>query len=414
MMRSRNNSEYRTCSRAIDLLSWILVVATSTGVLAGDTAELRHGGILSGEIKPYARDSDRGQLIQVGPGMTLAIPDAEIRRVRDDDPVIAEYEQLVGKMPDTPEGHWELSVWCNQKVLHAQRERHLRRVIELAPNHGPARQALGYAPQGNGWVLNTALRRERGMLRDGGKWKLAEDVIASKSMRDSELARKEWLQMVPRWKTLAAKGGRNGQDALAQLQAINDPYADEAVAKEFQGAKDSDRFPRAFWLEILMRLRTSIAMNTIVEAGMNDSSVSIRESCLEFLQEFGKEQAIPYYVSRLKDKDNRVVRRAGRALQYLNDPEIALALVDALVTTHVGELPKGNDTNVTMTPSGGGGLSLGGGPTRVRAESRNSEVHIALLELVPKGVDFQYDKQAWRVYFAKQLAPSPGDLRRDL
>ncbi len=404
---------------AIPLLSLFFaqVAGPTQSVRADDVAELKNGGTLSGEITPYSKASGNGQLIQLSPALALAIPEVEFRRVREDDEKIAEYRRRLSAMPDTAAAHWTMSQWCNGEHLNEQNERHLRRTIELDPNHGPARQLLGYAPNGNSWVKDSAQRRERGMLRDEGKWRLAEDVIVLRASDDQDKARKEWVRTLARWKKQAAKGGQSGQDAAQEIQRIDDPRADIAVVEQFTKGEDINRFPRLMWLEILGRLRTSAAMNAIVEAAMNDRSRSIQERCIELLNEKGKYQAIPYYLSKLSDPNNAVVNSAGRVLQEVNDPEIALALVEAIWTKHETMSAPGNEMNIAMgndgNQQGGGGLQTGGGPTKKTYYLKNPEVLAALLEVVDEDVNFQYDKERWRLYFASKLAPSPGDLRRD-
>ena len=59
----------------------------------------------------------------------------------------AEYERIRPTYADTAAAQWELAQWCREHKLTAQRETHLRRVIELEPNHVEARHALGYSQQ---------------------------------------------------------------------------------------------------------------------------------------------------------------------------------------------------------------------------------------------------------------------------
>lgn len=387
--------------------------AVAADVIGNGTAELRHGGSLSGDIAEYASGNSRGKLIRVEAGLLLALPDVEIRRLVTDEEKMAEYRRRADAAPETAEAHWELSRWCNGERMYPQKLRHLQHVLDLDPNHGPARQELGYEPTDNGWAKRTAVRRERGMLRDGGTWRFAEEVSVLKEEKDAELARKGWTRTLASLRTQVRRGGPRGTEAMNEIHGISDPYADVAVARELLSGKTSGPFRRELWIEILGRLKTPTAVDALVKTGMNDSSAQIRELCFERLKEHGAQQAIGYYVSRLKDSDNRVVRRAGRALTEINHPEIALDLVEALQTTHrMAEAPR-NETNVTMSPNGGGGMQLGGKPKVIERDVPNPSVLDALRQLVPEDVNFQYDEDAWRQYFARRLAPPPGDLRRD-
>lgn len=387
--------------------------AMAVEAIGSGTAELRHGGSLSGAIAEYATEKSRGKLLRLEPGLLLALPDVEIRRLHTDEEQIAEYRRRADAAPDTAEAHWELSRWCNGQRMYAQKERHLRHVLELDPNHGPARQELGYEPIDNGWAKRTAVRRERGMLRDGGSWRFAEEVSVLREEKETELARKGWTRKLASLRTQVARGGPRAIEAMTEIRSISDPHADSAVARELLSGKPAGPLRRELWIDILGRLKTPTAVDALVKTAMDDPSAQIRELCFERLKEYGKYQAIGYYVSRLKDSDNRVVGKAGRALIELNHPEIALDLVEAIKTKHRRVTAAGNDTNVSMSPNGGGGLQMGGKPQVRDDYIANPSVLEALRQLVPDGVNFQYDQDAWRQYFAQRLAPTPGDLRRD-
>lgn len=381
------------------------------------SADLRYGGTLPGEISQYEGATGKGRLIRISPKLMLAVPEVEIRRVKENDETMEQYRRLVSTVPQTAEAHWELSRWCNEKRLTAQRDRHLERTIELDPNHGPARQLLGFEPDGkNGWIASVALRRERGLVRDGGKWRYAEEVISSHAGEEQMLGRKEWLRKLAGLKKQVMRGGPKGAEAMREIETINDLLADEAVAAEFNDVSDRALFSRHMWLETLGKLRTPISINTIVNAALNDSSPSIRERCYELLNEYGKFQAIPYFVHQLKDKNNAVVKRAARALVEVNDPEIVLDLIDALVTTHTFERSPGNEMNIGMSRDGSGGvggMSMGGKKVVETRAIKNPDVLTALLEIIPDDVNYQYEQNAWRIYFANKLSPGVRDLRRD-
>lgn len=391
---------------------------SATGSVAADplgsgTAELRYGGSLTGSIADYTSGKSRGKLIRLDPGLLLALPDVEIRQLETDEEKLAEYQRLVAAAPETAEAHWELSRWCNAQRMYAQKERHLRHVLELDPNHGPARQELDYEPTEDGWAKRTAVRRERGMIRDGGAWRFAEEVSVLRNEKETELARKGWIRTLAGLRTQILRRGPRGAEAMSQLLGISDPHADAAVARELLSGKSDGPIRREVWIEILGRLKTPTAVDALIKTSMNDPSASIRDLCFERLKEHGKYQAITYYVSQLRDSDNRVVNSAGRALIELNHPEIALDLVDAIKTKHRRVIAPGNDTNVSMSPTGGGGMQFGGKAQVIEKEVANPSVLEALRQLVPEGVNYQYDQDAWRQYFARLLAPRPGDLRRD-
>lgn len=423
----RHNRLNPPCCRA-HLLAVALLFFQAASVSAQDAStepssqpqgpaviDLRNGGTLSGSTMPYRSGQVDGQLITFDTGLRIAISDAIVNRIRSEDEKLAEYQSLLEKMRDVPEDHWKMVQWCQGASMYAHKERHLRRVVELDPNHASARQELGYMPLGNQWVKRDSFMRSRGMVREKGKWRFAEEVAAMDEGQQIDDQRKEWLKKLPSLKTQAVRSGPKSAEALAQIQNINDPAADEAVVKEYVSGKDAARFPPRLWLEILTRLRTPMSVQTLIRASLEDTSEINRQLCFDALNVFGKYQAISVYLSLLRDKDNAVVRRAGRALIEVNDPEIALELVDALRTKHVYESAPGNDTNVAMTPNGSGSTQFGNKRVRIVKEHENPEVLSALLETIgdDEDVDYLYDTARWRRHFALRLGPPTGDLRRD-
>ncbi len=380
-------------------------------------ADLRHGGTLRGQFRPVEGDRFRGQEIYLDDGLRLVLPDVEFRRFRGPEERMVEYRNRLATLEDTADAHMEMSRWCNSVGLRDQKDRHLRRVIELAPNEATARQELGYMPFENGWVKIESLRRKRGMLRDGGRWRFAEEVLNQGDGQDFELQRKEWIKKLNGIKVRIRRGGVSGNEAQAELMAINDRAADQAIVKEFRDTRTYNTTMRRQWLRIMARLNTGLTTTTIIQSSMNDVSATIQEDCLDLVRGEYKYRAMAYYLNHLGSNDNAVVGLAGRALAEINDPEIALSLVDALVTEHTSIVQPGNDTNVGMSRDnsgpGGGGMQFGGKAQKITRSLENPEVLTALLELVPDDVNYMYDEERWRNYFAMKMAPPPGDLRRD-
>ncbi|MCA9240440.1 MAG: hypothetical protein KDA37_09580, partial [Planctomycetales bacterium] len=103
--------------------------------------------------------------------------------------------------------------------------------------------------------------------------------------------------------------------------------------------------------------------------------------------------------------------RAAEALRVVGDPDVASALVDALVTTH--QFQVGRDTpKDTYAMDSRGGFSFGGGNAKVKkVDMKNPAVRTALVELT--GENFGFDQDAWRRWLATRMAKTEVDLRRD-
>src|SRR5207248_3291145 len=95
-------------------------------------------------------------------GVTLTLPASIVRETIRQSPAELEYSKLGPTAADTVDGQWELAEWCRKNSLARQREIHLRRVVELYPNHQQARFALGYQYQQGQWVTRSDARRQEG------------------------------------------------------------------------------------------------------------------------------------------------------------------------------------------------------------------------------------------------------------
>ncbi len=106
------------------------------------------------------------------------------------------------------------------------------------------------------------------------------------------------------------------------------------------------------------------------------------------------------------------MKRAARALSYFPEPEIALSLVDALVTEHKTVTPASGATNAGFGGDGSSGLSYGG-KAQVRTDKIENPSVYALLRQIEPDADYGYNELRWRMHFANRLSSYSGDMRRD-
>ena len=115
---------------------------------------------------------------------------------------------------------------------------------------------------------------------------------------------------------------------------------------------------------------------------------------------------------------------AAIGLGRMKDPSAIGPLIDALVTVHKFKIVKpGGDNAMSGTfgtgprgsgaPSGGIGMSAGGGPTH--HPPKHQPIRPCWMRLVAlTGQNFNFDKQAWKYWYAAQKkAPASLDARRD-
>ena len=399
---------------------WLLGLAASVAPITrstADTVELSGGGHVSGIVKRVDAEPSPYVVVKLEDELYLKLPESRVRRVVKSDE-LAEYRRLVVAAGDDAERHYRLAIWCKTQVAEAglpllpQYRYHMQRAIALDPEHEDARASLKYVRHRGGWAKYADVKRAEGLISVAGRWKLPEVEAAEQRKKQTDVQAKKWIRKVSR---LCASAQRGNAEALAELRAIEDPLAAEAVARELdasRGNRSQNRQLRSLWLSLLSKFQNQTAVKALVKAGVEESDDVIREAALESLQQYGRSSAIATYTAMLKSNDNGDVLRAARALSFFPDPELAMTYVDALVTSHKKvEAPRAG-TNAGFSSNGSGGFATGGKPKVIVRNLKNPPA-LTLLKMIEPGVDFGYNESRWREYFAHKWASYSGDLRRD-
>lgn len=387
-----------------------LVIFLIALVSRADVVELRGGGQIEGSVKRVAQEKAPYAVIQIDPKLQIAIPESQIARVAVSTS-LEEYRQQAKATQDDADAHYELARWCKGKTLLAQYRHHLQRAISIDPDHAKARAALGYVEHEGKWIRHSQLQKSRGLISVAGRYRLPEEVALLDAQSEVDVDAKRWVREISRMRAAVLRGGDKGAEASASLAAIEDPRAAPAMATELVENVKQPQSLRLFWIERLSQFANRPALEALTKVGLNDSDSVVREKALEVLAKIAPSTAIATYTPMLKSNDNAIVNRAANALAYFPDPELALTLVDALVTEHKKEIPADQSTTVGFGGNGGG-LSSGGKAKIVVTQLQNPPVLAVLRDIVPDA-DFGYDETQWRQYFARQLSSYQGDMRRD-
>ncbi len=418
--------------RPVSVPPTLLAILVSVGLasigttqLRADTVELSGGGHLTGKVKRLA--GKKMVIVQVDDDIRVALPESRVRRVVMSSQ-LSQYEQRVIQAGDDAESHYQLGIWCVRTKdfpgdSNYYKQHHMRRAIELDPDHSDARASLGFTKEKGQWIRNVDLMRHRGMIRaSGGGWQLPE-AVALKDFRDrNDVASKKWIKEVKRLTAIVLRGSAKKAEALATLSAIDDPLAAEAIArqlKESRGKRVQGRDLRMLWIKLLDRFRNIISVEALVLAGIDEPDDYVREAALEKLKKYGWGSAVATYMPMLTSNSNSLVNRAARALSWFPDPELALSYVDALVTKHKTEIGGGPGMQVGIggregagVGGVGGGMAMGGKKT-VYIEHKQNPAVLGLLNTIEPDANYGYDEQSWRAHFAAKLTFYEGDLRRD-
>ncbi len=389
-----------------------LTLSLTVGTAYADVVELRSGGQVEGAVKRVEQERASFVIVEVDAKVKIAIPESQVARVAESAD-LEEYRQRVKATKEDANEHYELARWCKGKQLHAQSKYHYQRAISIDPEHKESRGALGYIEHDGKWIRTTELRKIRGMISVAGRDRLPEEVALRDARDEADLSVKLWNREVAKLRAAVLRGGDKAAEATATLVNINDPNVAWAMANELLSFSNQPTTMRLFWIERLSFFANRPAMEALVKTGLYDPDAVVQEKALEALQKISPENAIANYVPLLKSNDNVTVRRAAKALAYFPDPELALALVDALVTEHKSVTQSGAGLSPSFGSDGSGGMSAGGGKPVVRTDRVENPPVLSLLREIEPNADFGYSQARWREHFAAQLSSYSGNMRRD-
>lgn len=396
---------------------WLVAMVCSGGLgvpqpACGDVVQVRGGGRVDGQVKRVDNAKLPYAVVEVDPGLKIALPQSRIARVADAES-LAEYRQRATDAPQDADAHFELGRWCKQAHLNAQAEHHFQRAIRIDPDHRRARASLGYTKHDGQWVRIGDLQQSRGLVRYGGRYRIPADVAIAQAKEEAEAKARQWTKEIERLVKQLGRADR-ANEAWAALGNINDPAASAAFGKLLTKGRNHPRQWRMFWINKLVELDSPDGVSPLLQVGLSDRDMVVREKALETLAEVAPLAAIAFYTPMLRSNDNTVVRQAADALSYFPDPALAMPLVKALITEHKTVIPgDDNRMSVSFGNVGGGGLTAGGSPTRtVVNRVENSSVLTALREIFPDA-NYGFNQVHWRQFLSEQFGSLEGDMRRD-
>ncbi len=402
------------------LLSWLLaasVVGVGPAAARAEIFRLTHGGQVEGQWLNRTQARPDAYEVELLGGGQITLPADVVQEVIVQSEMQRRYEELLPKVPNTVEGHLEMAERCRKAGLKQQREFHLRRVLELDPDQADARRGLGYSRVAGQWTRADEWFEKQGYVRHGGAWRLAQEVELD-TQRDRQLvAEKEWRKRLQVWRNAVVRGRNDAGEALAQLRAVDNPMAIAGLAEMLDNQEELKQL-KLLYIDLLGKFNHPSAVAALLKHAMTDPDEEVRDRSIDAARINGLQQGVFYLSRLLKDKDNQVVNRAGKTLGRLGDPSAVPALIDALVTKHRYRVQPGGapgSIGGSFSPQGGGGMQVAGKAIVIEKDLANSEVLAALVALVPPGVNFAYDKAAWKNWYATQQLNAPGtSLRRDL
>jgi hypothetical protein len=174
----------------------------------------------------------------------------------------------------------------------------------------------------------------------------------------------------------------------------------------------------AFLMDLLIKMPDYLTYSVFVEIAMESPNSQLQQEALELLNrtDLSREYAFMRFWNELLSASTRdkeyipKIDRAGSNLQGFADKRAIPILIDRLlskVTTTV----KTQGSQSFNRDGSGGGMSTGG-----EKKIENFYQHQTILNAlvgIAEGESYNYDQQAWRLWYARKYAKTNMDLRRD-
>lgn len=400
----KNNWLIRT---AVLVLVGVLVASMP---LLADEFHLVTGGRLIGDMLNPDQSPRTHYEIQTAHGR-LVLDKKQVERVVVKPVALKQYEQAVPKVKNTVAGHWEMAQKCSRAELWPQRDFHLAQVLKLDPNHEEARRLLGYTQIDNRWQRTDVWLRQQGYVRYKKRWRLPQEIAADMAAEKRLQEEVQLKVQINRWRTTIVKGRSGSDQAMRELEAIDNPLAAPILAR-LLGQKNEPRMLKLIYVDLLSKLSGPVAVDALVDRVMQDRDEQVREVCLEQLRKWKSRRAIVAFVIQLRSSNNMEINQAGYALGQIGHADAIVPLIDALTSKHKIQIGNPNQINAGFSPTGSGGLGVGGRPKIIEREVQNKRVHGGLLLLVPDGINYRFDKAGWKNWYAQTNTPQEVNLRR--
>ncbi len=391
-------------------LTGAAVLMTATPSAWGDVFHLSNGGRIEGKLLNPDQRPRANYVVKSGLGATLTLAQDQVARVVVKSDMQSRYEARLQTLPDTAEAHFDMARRCKLAKMEEQRIFHLEQVLRLDPEHKESRYALGYSQIEGKWMRQDEWMVKQGYVRDRGAWRLPQEMEILKANDASDRITIEWRKKLKTWRSWIIKGRDRAGDGEREIRGIRDPRAAIALAEQLDYEKEPRQL-KLLYVDMLGRLPSAVSIDSLVKHAMDDPDGKVREACLDEVTRVGSQRATESFVRHLKDPERVMVHRAAIGLARLKAKSATLPLIESLVTEHKVLTGSGSGGLSPTFSDQGGGLSAGGGPKIEEKEFSNEPVLHALTS-IHRGVNFGFNKTAWKNWYIQNNVPQAVNLRR--
>ncbi len=406
------------------LLGLAGAIFAPTTVVRGEIFELFNGGRVEGTLLNTDESPRKTYVIQTKAGQ-LTLTAAQVKGIAAKSEEEIWYETNLPRMPNDVAGHLTMAAECKSRKLEAQRVYHLEQVLKVEPDNETARRELGYSRLEGAWIKTDLWHRERGFVKDGGRWRLPQEVAMDKAAAERKEAEATWTKQIRIWRQWILKYPDRSAEAVAGFRAIDDPAAAAPLILLLKEKKEPAEL-RKLYIDVLGTLPGNGVSSTLTELALIDPDPLVRDRALDKLVQRNDRFAARLLIGVVTKfsegttpiEQNQLVNLAAAGLGRLKAEEATIPLINALVTRHKdssgGGSPGSLSPTFTQDPnSGAGGFSFGGGgPKSVTRELTNATVRDALIAIYP-GINHGFNQNAWRLWYQQMRTPVIVNLRRE-
>jgi hypothetical protein len=420
------NSGFRAWSFSVAII-WLFGLGgvTHTAIAAsGDGSavsqelfRLRSGGTLEGR-RVGGEAEDGSLIVETESGLLVQLARSQIEAILSPTDFERDYLERVADLPDTAESHAEMIGQCAVQGLSWLADAHRHRLLELDPSQRSAWAALGYSDVDaqTGWALRERLLQRRGLLLQGNRVISPQQALIQESKEQAKQRQATAGRELERAIQQMLSRGRQAEAAEQLLNSYHDPAGVPKLV-ELLGKWQQNEEGRVLLVDLLGQIQSGSSAAQLARVAIEDTSSKVRHRALAHLADYGSQQAIMTFSERLMNvnptkDDPQLYGRLGWALQKLQDPRVVPRLIECVWTQHTRMVGGGAGTQAGFSPEGGVAFQQGGRPQPMTRQVEQPAV-LEALRLYCDGVDFGFNKQAWREWYAQRNAQVGLDLRRD-
>lgn len=380
-----------------------------------DVFTLRSGGSVEGDL-----------IDQDATSLTIRTVVGTVRLARDAvasvTPAVSpfqEYEQRASALADTAEAHFALAEWCAERGLAAERQRHLLRTVELAPDHAQARAALGHVRVGALWVDG----RQRTAKADAAA---EDDGTAGDDERLARAIQSDWSRRIRAIVSslLTSRLDRLVAEGRERILQIKDPAA---ILPLTQALGRGPTAQRRLLVDALSAFPQDEATMNLAVIALADDDDAVRRAALSELVRRQDDRVAAQFRKALASRSGELVRHAATGLALLGRREAVPDLIEVLtaqgkmrveipVRRYFGEMQQVfvGQTGVRIGPQGSVGLrpQIGlidaYGPVIYQTQGRVRDVTIYRTEVLEAlksltGENFGFEQDKWRQWYQENM-----------